>query len=176
MVGMPDYDNYVQHMRLTHPELPVMSYEAFFRERQEARYGGADGRPGVVVDAGARERYRLDSILTFVDAVHAADQLDQHRVAAAQLGFADRLLLSKTELVDAEQLASLRLRRINAHAPIVVVPSEAAAVAELFELNAFVLDEVLALDPDFLEHQHAEASVRAGGTPGHCACADQTWP
>ena len=46
MVGVPDYDAYVQHMRLTHPDLPVMSYEAFFRERQEARYGGADGRPG----------------------------------------------------------------------------------------------------------------------------------
>lgn len=46
MVGMPDYDTYVQHMRLTHPELPVMTYEEFFRERQEARYGGGDGRPG----------------------------------------------------------------------------------------------------------------------------------
>jgi len=46
MVGVPDYDTYVQHMRLTHPELPVMTYEEFFRERQEARYGGADGRPG----------------------------------------------------------------------------------------------------------------------------------
>ncbi len=46
MVGVPDYDTYVQHMRLTHPELPVMDYEAFFRERQEARYGGGDGRPG----------------------------------------------------------------------------------------------------------------------------------
>ena len=46
MVGVPDYDTYVQHMRLTHPELPVMDYPTFFRERQEARYGGADGRPG----------------------------------------------------------------------------------------------------------------------------------
>lgn len=46
MVGVPDYDAYVQHMRLTHPEQTPMSYEEFFRERQEARYGGADGRPG----------------------------------------------------------------------------------------------------------------------------------
>lgn len=43
MVGMPDYDTYVAHMRQTHPELPVMTYEEFFRERQEARYGGASG-------------------------------------------------------------------------------------------------------------------------------------
>jgi uncharacterized short protein YbdD (DUF466 family) len=46
MVGVPNYDTYVQHMRLTHPDKPIMNYEEFFRERQEARYGGADGRPG----------------------------------------------------------------------------------------------------------------------------------
>jgi uncharacterized short protein YbdD (DUF466 family) len=43
MVGMPDYDNYVEHMQITHPDKPVMTYEAFFRERQEARYGGKGG-------------------------------------------------------------------------------------------------------------------------------------
>jgi uncharacterized short protein YbdD (DUF466 family) len=45
LVGMPDYDNYVAHMRNCHPDAPVMSYEAFFRERQQARYGGGKGRP-----------------------------------------------------------------------------------------------------------------------------------
>lgn len=45
MVGMPDYDNYVEHMRRKHPGQPVMSYEEFFRERQEARYGGGKGKP-----------------------------------------------------------------------------------------------------------------------------------
>lgn len=43
MVGMPDYDNYVEHMHKTHPDKPVMTYEQFFRERQEARYGGKSG-------------------------------------------------------------------------------------------------------------------------------------
>ncbi|SFC39398.1 YbdD/YjiX family protein [Pragia fontium] len=43
MVGMPDYDNYVQHMHLTHPDREVMTYEEFFRERQKARYGGGNG-------------------------------------------------------------------------------------------------------------------------------------
>ncbi|XBG33292.1 YbdD/YjiX family protein [Pseudomonas sp. 13.2] len=47
MVGMPDYDNYVEHMQKTHPDKPVMSYEAFFRERQEARYGGKSGPSAV---------------------------------------------------------------------------------------------------------------------------------
>ena len=45
MVGLPDYDVYLTHMEATHPGEPVMSYEAFFRERQEARYGGK-GRMG----------------------------------------------------------------------------------------------------------------------------------
>jgi uncharacterized short protein YbdD (DUF466 family) len=39
MVGVPDYDNYVAQMALKSPGEPVMSYEAFFRERQEARFG-----------------------------------------------------------------------------------------------------------------------------------------
>ena len=46
MVGLPDYDTYVAHMRATHPDQVAMTYEEFFRERQEARYGGGDGRIG----------------------------------------------------------------------------------------------------------------------------------
>jgi uncharacterized short protein YbdD (DUF466 family) len=45
MVGLPDYDTYVEHMRRTHPDGAVMTYAEFFRERQNARYG-ADGRKG----------------------------------------------------------------------------------------------------------------------------------
>ena len=40
MVGVPEYNSYVAHMTNVHPDRPVMSYEKFFRERQEARYGG----------------------------------------------------------------------------------------------------------------------------------------
>ncbi len=40
MVGVPEYSTYVDHMRNAHPEKPIMSYQEFFRERQEARYGG----------------------------------------------------------------------------------------------------------------------------------------
>lgn len=46
LVGVPDYDNYAEHMRNRHPDLPAMSYEEFFRERQQARYGG-DGKGGM---------------------------------------------------------------------------------------------------------------------------------
>jgi uncharacterized short protein YbdD (DUF466 family) len=44
MVGLPDYDAYLSHMEATHPGQSPMSYEAFFRERQQARYGGGKGR------------------------------------------------------------------------------------------------------------------------------------
>lgn len=39
MCGIPDYERYVAHLRERHPERPIPSYEAFFRERLEARYG-----------------------------------------------------------------------------------------------------------------------------------------
>jgi uncharacterized short protein YbdD (DUF466 family) len=44
MVGVPDYENYVAHRRTNHPGQPVMSYEEFFRERQQARYAISKGR------------------------------------------------------------------------------------------------------------------------------------
>ncbi|WP_454723891.1 MULTISPECIES: YbdD/YjiX family protein [Cupriavidus] len=44
MVGLPDYQTYVAHMESTHPGRAPMSYEEFFRERQEARYGGGQGK------------------------------------------------------------------------------------------------------------------------------------
>lgn len=44
MVGLPDYQTYLAHMESTHPDREPMSYEAFFRERQEARYGGGQGK------------------------------------------------------------------------------------------------------------------------------------
>ncbi len=43
MIGLPDYDNYLNHMQVNHPDQTAMTYEEFFRERQESRYG-ANGR------------------------------------------------------------------------------------------------------------------------------------
>ncbi|QRO02478.1 YbdD/YjiX family protein [Archangium violaceum] len=44
LIGVPDYDTYVAHMRQHHPSRPVMSYEEFFDERMRARYRGGGGR------------------------------------------------------------------------------------------------------------------------------------
>ena len=44
MVGVPDYETYVAHRRVNHPNEPIMSYVEFFRERQQARYAVGKGR------------------------------------------------------------------------------------------------------------------------------------
>jgi uncharacterized short protein YbdD (DUF466 family) len=44
MVGIPDYETYVRHRQTYHPDKPIMTYEEFFVERQEARYSVSKGR------------------------------------------------------------------------------------------------------------------------------------
>lgn len=46
LIGIPDYDTYVQHMKENHPDTPYMTYDEFFQERQQARYGGS-GKGGM---------------------------------------------------------------------------------------------------------------------------------
>lgn len=119
------------------------------------------------VDEGVRERYELDGILTVVDAVHASRQLDENRVAAAQIGFADRVLITKTELVDAAQLEALsaRLRRINVRVPVMQIPAEAGQLGALFALDAFVLSDILERSPAFLTQDAPSGLSRGGGAP-----------
>jgi G3E family GTPase len=121
------------------------------------------------VDEGVRDRYELDGILTVVDAVHASRQLDENRVAAAQIGFADRVLISKAELADATRLEALetRLRCINVRVPIMPIPAETGQLAALFALDAFVLSDVLERSPAFLTQDTPSGLTRGGGgTPG----------
>jgi G3E family GTPase len=61
------------------------------------------------VDEEVVQHYMLDAIVTLVDAVHAPMQLDEHHEAQEQVGFADRILISKTDLIDSTALQSLQL-------------------------------------------------------------------
>ncbi len=72
------------------------------------------------VDEEVGSHYRIDGVITVVDAKHGHDTLDRQSEAQNQVGFADRLLLSKTDLVDPEETRSLRERlvRMNPRAPI----------------------------------------------------------
>jgi len=103
--------------------------------------------------------YLLDSILTLVDAKHAEQQLDEFHEAQEQVGFADRVLLSKTDLVTDEDVKRLadRIRRMNPRAPIKQVHFGAAPLDELLDLRGFNLNAILEIDPEFLtdiQHEH----------------------
>nr|WP_244657652.1 GTPase [Pseudomonas sp. CFBP 13602] len=100
------------------------------------------------IDEELRERYILDGILTLVDAAHAGIHLAQ-TIAQAQVGFADRLLISKTDLVPPTVLEELseRLTRINRRAPIRVIEHGRIDLAELLDVRGFNLNAGLALRP-----------------------------
>ncbi len=117
-------------------------------------------------------RYLLDAIITVVDARHAMGQLDAQEEAQRQVGFADRLLLSKTDLVSADELAVLRARltRMNPRAPIATLDFGRAPIAEVLDLRGFNLNDKLELDPHFLA-DHDAAQTPAGTAAGHAAHA-----
>lgn len=91
------------------------------------------------------ERYVLDGIITLVDAANAERHL-QETIAQAQVGFADRILLSKTDLVDEASREALtqRLQRINRRAPIRMVEHGRIDLAELLDVRGFNLNADMA--------------------------------
>ena len=93
------------------------------------------------IDEELRERYLLDGIITLVDAAHAEHHLTQ-AIAQAQIGFADRLLVSKRDLVDEATFDALseRLTRINRRAPIRIVEHGNIDLAELLDVRGFNLN------------------------------------
>ena len=102
--------------------------------------------------------YLLDSILTVVDAKHAPKQLDEFHEAQEQVGFADRILLSKTDLTKDEETENLikRLKRMNPRAPIKKVNFGNTPIAEVLDIRGFNLNAILELDPEFLVDTHHE--------------------
>jgi len=86
------------------------------------------------------ERYRTDGVITAVDATHAEQQLSRHFEAVKQVTMADRLLLTKTDLLsDPEALARLerRLQRLNPGAPRHLVVQGRADAAWFLDSGAF---------------------------------------
>src|SRR5882672_3703570 len=104
--------------------------------------------------------YLLDSILTVVDAKHASKQLDEFHEAQEQVGFADRILLSKTDLTKEEETENLikRLKKMNPRAPIKKVNFGDAPIDEVLDIRGFNLNAILELDPAFLTDSHHEHS------------------
>jgi G3E family GTPase len=114
------------------------------------------------VDDEIAESYLLDSVLTLVDAKHAQVQLDERQEARRQIGFADQIFISKTDLVAQDDVDALmhRLKHMNPRAPQQAVHFGEVSIARVFDLKGFNLNAKLDIDPDFL---HADA----GHDPHH---------
>ncbi|ABM38726.1 CobW family GTP-binding protein [Polaromonas naphthalenivorans] len=121
------------------------------------------------MDEEIAEQYLLDSILTLVDAKHAQTQLDDRQEARRQIGFADQIFISKTDLVAEGEVQALmhRLTHMNPRAPQKAVHFGEVAIADVFDLRGFNLNAKLDIDPDFLkadephdhdhhDHEHGE--------------------
>ena len=111
------------------------------------------------VDEDVIQNYMLDAIITLVDAKHAGQQLDEHHEAQEQVGFADRILLTKTDLVEAAEVSALRQRlaRINPRASIAESRKGVAALEQILDIRGFNLNAILEIEPDFLSdvaHEH----------------------
>jgi G3E family GTPase len=138
------------------------------------------------MDDEIAESYLLDSILTLVDAKHAATQLNDRQEARRQVGFADQIFISKTDLVAPAEVDALmhRLKHMNPRAPQRAVHFGEVALSEVFDLRGFNLNAKLDIDPDFLKaddhdhdhghdnHDHAEGEhcdhpSHAHGEHGH---------
>jgi G3E family GTPase len=112
------------------------------------------------MDDEIAESYLLDAVLTLVDAKHAAQTLNDRQEARRQVGFADQIFISKSELVSAQELEALqhRLKHMNPRAPQHIVHFGEVAIDKVFDLRGFNLNTTLEIDPDFLSdghHHHA---------------------
>jgi G3E family GTPase len=111
------------------------------------------------MDDEVAEQYLLDSILTLVDAKHAAQQLNDRQEARRQVGFADQIFISKSDLVAKDEVDALihRLKHMNPRAPQRTVHFGDVTIKEVFDLRGFNLNAKLDIDPDFLkedDHDH----------------------
>ncbi|SFD86032.1 CobW family GTP-binding protein [Paracidovorax konjaci] len=107
------------------------------------------------MDEEIAETYLIDSIITLVDAKHAAQQLNDRQEARRQVGFADQIFLSKTDLVTAQETDALihRLKHMNPRAPMKAVHFGEVPISEVLDLRGFNLNAKLDIDPDFLKEE-----------------------
>lgn len=124
------------------------------------------------MDDDVVESYVLDSIITLVDAKHAQHQLDERLEVRRQIGFADKVFISKADLVEPGTVETLmpRLKRMNPRAPIETAHFGEVPLDRVLDLKGFNLNARLEIDPAFLtdaDPAHAECDH----DHGHC-CHD----
>jgi len=107
-------------------------------------------------DPEMKENFRLDAIVTLVDAKHILLHLDDSPEAVKQIGFADVILLNKTDLVPPAELDALekRIRSINAVAKVHRTRNADIAIDKVINIGGFNLDRAVEVDPQFLETEY----------------------
>jgi len=111
------------------------------------------------IDENVGRRTKLDAVVTVADAKWLNDRLKDAPEAKNQIAFADVILINKTDLVTPEELAEVeaRIRGINPYAKVHKTQRAQIALSEVLERNAFDLDRILDIEPEFLEgdgHDH----------------------
>ena len=118
------------------------------------------------VDDRVVERYKLDGIITVVDAKHIVQHVDEEKPegveneSVEQLAFADKIMLNKIDLVSEEELQEVekKIKSINGFAPIYRTENSLIDPKELIGIGSFDLQRTLEMDPEFLdtdsEHEH----------------------
>ena len=111
------------------------------------------------VDENVGRRTKLDAVVTVADAKWLNDRLKDAPEAKNQIAFADVILINKTDLVSAEELDEVeaRIRGINPYAKVHKTERAQIPLSEVLGRNAFDLDRILDIEPEFLEgdgHDH----------------------
>jgi len=111
------------------------------------------------VDENVGKRTKLDAVVTVADARWLNDRLKDAPEAKNQIAFADVILINKTDLVSAAELTEVeaRIRAINPYARVHKTERAQIALNEVLGRNAFDLDRILDIEPEFLEsedHDH----------------------
>ncbi len=124
------------------------------------------------VDDDVRRDTKLDAIVTVVDARHLSGELGTAHEAQEQIAFADVVLLNKTDLVNAADLAATKasIRSINPTATIHDTERCDIDLSKILGRDAFSLDRILDIEPDFLdgalEHEHDDHVTSLSLTTG----------
>jgi G3E family GTPase len=105
------------------------------------------------IDENVGRRTKLDAVVTVADAKWLNDRLKDAPEAKNQIAFADVILINKTDLVTPDELSEVeaRIRGINPYAKVHKTQRAKIALSEVLERNAFDLDRILDIEPEFLE-------------------------
>ena len=108
------------------------------------------------MDDNVGRKAKLDAVVTVADAKWLKDRLKDAPEAKNQIAFADVILLNKTDLVAADELGEVeaRIRGINPYAKLHKTERCKIALPEVLGRNAFDLDRILEIEPEFLGSQH----------------------